>query len=236
MGKLEVESLHIAIIPDGNRRWAKVKGVSKREAYKRGIETFFKVLKAIEEENLPIKEVSIWGMSWDNYVKRSRDEIEELFSLFNQYLDEGFRRLREIKERGRYGVRFLGRLWNLPQELREKIKEIERSFPYGKFDRNVNFLLLYGGLQEVYDIAKKLVKTGKLPKDEEELKAFSYGIMPDVDIIIRTGGHKRLSGLLPLHSVYAEFFFLDKLWPDFTPEDLKAILDDFGKRERNFGR
>ncbi len=226
---------HIAIIPDGNRRWSKLKGISKKEGYLIGIRHIGNVLKWCKE--LGIKMVTMWGFSTDNF-KRDREEIEALFELFREHLLEGLKKEREVDEKDKKSVkvRFLGRLHLLPKDMQELMRQIEEKTkdngPY-----QLNLLLAYGGREEIVDAVNKILKSGLKEVDEKTFSNYLYTAgIPDPDLVIRTSGEQRLSGLLPWQTTYSEFYFCKKLWPDFSYEDLKEALEEYSKRKRRFGR
>ncbi|NPA22343.1 MAG: di-trans,poly-cis-decaprenylcistransferase [Candidatus Micrarchaeota archaeon] len=210
--------MHVAFIPDGNRRWAKKNNVSLQEAYLKGTEKLKDVLQW--SKDLGVKEVTVWAMSYDNYKKRSPEEISLLFQIMKNYRQW----LGEIKN---VKVEFVGKLDELPQDILEMIEEVKEKGKEGEY--KINVLFLYNGRWEILEVAKKG------PKTEEELyQALLLKSFPD--IVIRTGGQVRTSGFLPIQTEYSEWFFLEKLWPDFSFEDYKKILEDFQKRQRNFGK
>jgi len=221
---------HIAMIPDGNRRWSDERGLSRKEGYRIGIEHIGDVLKWCKEAG--VTTVTMWGFSTDNF-KRDREEIDGLFQLFKKNLLEG---LSTKDEEGRkIRVRFLGRRHLFPKDiiyLFDKIEEKTKdNGPY-----QLNLLLSYGGREEIVDAVNSIIAEGLKEVDEDAVSEHLYtkGI-PDPDLIIRTSGEKRLSGLMPWQSCYSEFYFSDKLWPDFSKEDFQAALDDYANRKRRYG-
>ena len=228
----EVE--HIAIIPDGNRRWAKKHGKSLLEAYEKGIKKLGDVARWAHEVN--VKTLTLWGFSTENF-KRSKEEKEILWHLFEKFLKEGIRRYHEEhrKEFDEVKVNFLGRLYLFPESIQKLMKEVmrltENNKPY-----TVNFLMAYGGRAEIVDAVNEIVKKGIKEVDEENFSNFLYTKgQKDPDLIIRTGGEKRLSGLLPWQSVSSELYFCEKLWPDFTKKDFEDAIKDYKRRKRKFG-
>jgi undecaprenyl diphosphate synthase len=222
---------HVAIIMDGNRRWAKNKGLSSVKGHYQAAE---KVIEPLIEECVKqkIPFVTFWAFSTENW-KRDKKEITELFKIFRFAL--GGLAQKFIKKGAK--LRILGDLNRFPKDIAKKSLEmIQKS--RGNTQITVTFALNYGGRDEILRAVKKIVKE-KIPstKISEDLFA-SYldtqGI-PDPDLIIRTGGDKRLSGYLPWQSVYSELYFTDTLFPDFTPEKLKEALGSFTKRNRRFG-
>jgi undecaprenyl diphosphate synthase len=175
----------------------------------------------------------MWGFSTDNF-KRDREEIQGLFDLFKKNLLEGLSTRDE--EGTRIKVRFLGRKNLFPKEivgLFDKIEEKTKdSGPY-----QLNLLLSYGGREELVDAVNEILSEGIKEVDEEAISEHLYtrGI-PDPDLVIRTSGEQRLSGLMPWQSCYSEFYFCNKLWPDFSKEDFEDALETYAKRKRRYGR
>lgn len=226
---------HVVIIPDGNRRWAKAHNIPEIEGHKRGIDLLREVMKWARDEE--VKTITFWGLSSEN-LKRGEREVGGLFGLFEFKFDElkNHSALHEHKIR----VRFFGRLDKLTPKLREKIGEVEKETE--KYDAyHVNILLSYGGRQELVDACNRAIaeaKAGKIEKvDEESFSKYMYmSDQDDPDLIIRTSGEFRLSGILPWHSGYSELYFCDKLWPDFTQQDFKNAISEFSARKRRFGK
>lgn len=221
---------HIAIIPDGNRRWAKSKGLKsflghKKAVEKNRLEDFIK-----EARDLGIEYFSFWGFSTENW-KRSEEEKKHLFQLFLKVIDDIERMATK------YCIRFrhFGRRDRLPSNLLSKIKKLEKTTKNNK-EIKVNILLDYGGRDEIIRAVNKILKSGKKKINEEDFSSFlDTKDIPEPDIIIRTSGEQRLSGFMPFQGVYAELFFVDKHFPEFDSKDLKKIIELFGKRKRRFG-
>lgn len=233
MLKIPAEKLprHIAIIPDGNRRWSKKHGKSKQEGYAEGIRHIGDVLKWCKEYNIHM--LTMWGFSLENF-QRDKEEISGLFELFKQNLKKAL----ESDEKNKYEVRvrFFGRLHLFPREIQEMIKKAEEiSAKNEKYQ--LNLLLSYGGRAEIVDAINSIIKEGYKEVDEEIVSKHMYTAgLPDPDLMIRTSGEQRLSGLLPWQTVYSELYFCKKLWPDFGKKDFEAALKQYAKRQRRFGR
>lgn len=222
---------HIAFIPDGNRRWSERKGLSKKEGYRIGIEHIGDVLKWCHEKDVHM--VTMWGFSTENF-SRDSEEIKGLFKLFKERLLEG---LSTRDEEGRkVRVRFLGRTQLFPKEIVNLFKKIEDKTE-GNEPYQLNLLLSYGGRGEIVDAVNEIIAEGINEVDEEMISSHLYTRdMPDPDLIIRTSGEQRLSGLLPWQSCYSEFYFSQKFWPDFSKEDFDDALAEYARRKRRFGR
>jgi undecaprenyl diphosphate synthase len=222
---------HIAIIPDGNRRWAKKMGLSTQEGYSKGIEHIGDVLKWCKESD--VRMLTMWGFSTDNF-KRDKAEVSGLFDLFKDNLKKAL----ESDEKNRYEVRvrFFGRINLFPSEIQKMIKKAEEmSSKNSKYQ--LNLLLSYGGKEEIVDAVNSIIREGVKEVDEETIANHLYTAgVPDPDLIIRTSGEQRLSGLMPWQSAYSEFYFSEKLWPEFSKEDFKEALEIYAKRKRRYGK
>lgn len=228
---------HIAIIPDGNRRWARKRGVSLVKGYDTGIRKIGDVLKWCKEYG--VRALTMWGFSTDN-AKRNPEEINRLFGLFRKYLMEVIEESRKKgeAEKRKYDVRvrFLGRRELFPKEMRDAMGRIEGMTKDNK-TYSLNLLLGYGGREEIVDAVNAILKEGAREVDEGKLGAHMYSAgIPDPDLVIRTSGEQRLSGLLPWQTVYSEFYFSKKLWPEFTKKDFAAALREYDRRTRRFGK
>ena len=218
---------HIAIISDGNRRWAKAHMLPSLMGHKRGVDTYDMLIA--KAKNMGIKVLTGWAFSTENW-KRSKDEIDGLFNLVKTYAQKFKEKC--IKEQ----IRFIhiGRKDRLPDFLVNEIVEMEektKDFTSFTFVAAID----YGGHDELVRATKKVL-ANNLPLTEENIEAcLDTAGLPPVDLIIRTGGEKRLSGYLPWQSAYAELLFVDKYLPDFTPEDFETAVMDFARRDRRFG-
>lgn len=221
---------HVAFIPDGNRRWAKLHGLSSLEGHKKGYEAVIQLSE--NAKKLGIKYLTVWFFSTENW-KRSKDEVGYLMNLVTDSIDEEKKRLVNNK------IRFthLGRTDRLSSKLRDKFKELEVATH--EFDEHfLNVAFDYGGRDEITNALKNIIKDGWLETDVTEALISSYLYtkgLPDPDLIIRTSGEKRLSGYLPWQGVYSELYFADVHCPDFTLEEFKKALDDYAGRERRRG-
>ncbi len=222
---------HIAIIPDGNRRWGKLHGISKKEAYAKGIAKIEDVAEWHRETG--IKMLTMWGFSTENF-SRDRNEIGELFDLFKKNLLSSIRS--DKKEKKRIRVRFFGRLSLFPTEIQKLIEKVEKDTEEND-EYQLNLLLSYGGRNEIIDAVNSVLKSGIKKVDEKTLSEHMYTAgLPDPDLIIRTSGAQRLSGLLPWQSVYSELYFCEKLWPDFSKDDFHKALEFYKNTKRKFGK
>jgi undecaprenyl diphosphate synthase len=219
--------MHVAIIPDGNRRWAKKKGLLVEEGHKKGINKIKNLASWCNE--FGIDYLSIWILSTENTAKR-KDEIGKLMELFRDALNK------VLKEEKNYRVRlrFVGDLSIFPNDIKKKMKEIEEKTK--DYKKQIIILANYGGRKEIIDAVNKIIKRNLKFVDEKIFRNYLYAPdVPDPDLIIRTA-EKRLSGLYPWQGVYSEIYFCKKLWPDFSKSDFVRALEDFKNRKRKFGK
>ncbi len=222
-----MELKHIAIIPDGNRRWAKENKTSVRIAYENAID-YIKTKKIIESAiKEGVKFFSIWGFSTENW-KRSETEKEAIFNTIFKAIESFEKRM----DKDKYKFLCIGRRDRIPKYLAIKIKTLEENTK--DFDRITIVLAIdYGGRDEIIRAINN--SKGKAVDEEKFRKLLDTKDIPDPDIIIRTGGEKRLSGFMPFQAAYSELFFTEKLFPDFSVKDLKRAIDEFRQRKRRFG-
>ncbi|MCI0504386.1 polyprenyl diphosphate synthase [Candidatus Micrarchaeota archaeon] len=223
---------HIAIIPDGNRRWSVRKGISRQEGYAIGIRKIGDVLKWCKAGN--VRMLTMWGFSTDNF-KRDRDEVSGLFELFKENLKKAIDS--DDRNKNELRVRFFGRINLFPKEIQEMIRKAEETTASGERKYQLNLLLSYGGREEIVDAVNSIISEGIGMVDEEAISSHLYTRgLPDPDLVIRTSGEQRLSGLMPWQSCYSEFYFCKKLWPDFAKRDFNAALREYAKRKRRYGK
>ena len=225
---------HIAIIMDGNGRWAKKRGLPRTAGHRAGGETFRRIASYCR--TLGVKYLTVYAFSTENW-KRSDEEVSALMKLLAKHLKEGLRDM----EKNHVCFRFFGDLTRLDPKLQKLcIEAQERSKEY--HDVQVNFCLNYGGRDEIIRAIKSYaqdVKDGKAEPDtltEELFTSYldSAGV-PDPELVIRPSGELRLSNFLPWQTVYSEFVFMNVLWPDFSPGDLDAAIAEYHQRNRRFG-
>ncbi len=227
---------HIAIIPDGNRRWAKKKKFQPWIGHQKGVESFENVLERISELKIPY--TTFWGGSWDNLTKRPKLEINFLIKLYKNQFERIIKDKRIHKNKVKIDA--LGR-WReiFPEETQEAInKAIEGTKNYNK--NFLTFLLAYDGTDEMVDCVKKIVKQNNPQIDHNIIKENIWTKnLPPVDLVIRTGceGDPHLSaGFMMWDTAYAQLYFTETLFPDFGPKDLDKALADYAKRQRRFGK
>ena len=225
---------HIAIIMDGNRRWARQRNLPVKLGHKEGAETLKKVVRYANKRG--IKHITVYAFSTENW-KREKEEVDSLMALLEFYLDQ----FSKEADTENIVIKVLGRRKELSERLLKKIDEVVEGT---KNNTGIVFsiALNYGGRDEITTAIKTIaedVKNNKLNIDEIDEKLISEYLytknMPDPDLMIRTSGELRTSNFLPWQLVYSEFLFLDKLWPEFSEEDLENAIQVFSKRNRKFG-
>lgn len=221
---------HIAIIMDGNRRWAKKRGLPKLFGHRKGYEALFNLADACLERG--VETITVFAFSTENW-KRSKDEVDYLFALFRDIMNKDLGRLIDKKVK----LNVIGRLDELPKDLRADIKEaMKKTEKFKKYTLNV--AINYGGRAEIVDAVKSLIKEGKKAEDisEAEIARHMYTRgQNDPDMVIRTSGEERTSGFLTWQSVYSELYFTETLWPDFGEKQLDKAISEYSSRQRRFG-
>lgn len=219
---------HIAIIMDGNGRWAKKRGLPRLQGHYAGVNAVRRVIEASLDFN--IKYLTLYAFSTENW-DRPKKEVNGLMRLFPKVIEEEVNRLKTHKVR----TRFLGRLKELPDKVQEKLYWIEEQTKNFE-DLNLIIALNYSGREELIDAVNKAVREGKVV-NEEIFKGFLYlPDIPDPDLLIRTSGEVRISNFLLYEIAYTELYFTPTLWPDFEKSDLIKAIKAYQKRERKFGK
>lgn len=227
--KYAPESLkHLAVIMDGNRRWSVQQGVDYSEGYQIGAENAKKMIELAIKYRIPA--LTLYVLSAENW-SRPTQEIDELMRLFSYYLVNKLELIHEHNVR----LRPIGDLSRLPPSVALPLADLTDKSK-GNQALNLQLAISYGGKQEIVDTCNKLILAGNHPITIEQFENQLYTAgLPEVDLVIRTGGNKRLSNFLLWQTAYAELYFCDKYWPDFNEEDLLEILADFASRSRSFG-
>ncbi len=220
----------VAIIMDGNGRWAKKRGLPTAAGHRAGARTVRKIVEA--SIDLGIHDLSIFAFSTENW-SRPREEVDALMDIFAETIE---RELPDLIEQG-VRVRFIGRKDRAPEELRRRMNAMEdRTELNARMNLWVAFD--YGGRAELVEAARRLVESG-VDADEIDENVFAANLyapeLPDPDLVIRTSGELRVSNFLLWQLAYAELAFVDKLWPDFGAPDLQHALDEYASRRRRFG-
>ena len=219
---------HIAVIMDGNRRWAKMHNLPEMEGHRKGVESLIKTVDEVGA--LGIKYLSVYALSSENIKGRSKEEVKGLLRL----LKEGF--LKYLPRLKKNGVRlnFIGNFHGLPKPTQLLIKQAQRELSGGK--KGVLVVALnYGGRHEIVNAARRLSEKKKDMSEENFQKELYTSNIPDPDLMIRTGGLKRLSNFLLWQLSYTEIYFTDILWPDFNKKELTKAIRFFQSSRRNFG-
>lgn len=224
---------HVAIILDGNRRFAKKLGLQPWKGHEFGVKKLHQLLDWCRE--LGIKEVTLYSFSTENF-DRTKTEKNFLFNIFKKEFNN-MKYKNDILD-NKIRINVIGRLDMFPKDIKKAMLSImEKTKKHSNM--TVNFAMAYGGRQEITDAFKRIIKNSRNLKPEqinEELISKNLYIKSEPDLIIRPGGEIRTSNFLTWQSVYSELIFLDKLWPEFTKEDLLNIIREFNQRERHFGR
>ena len=226
---------HIAFIMDGNRRWAKARGLPIIAGHEKGAKTLTEVAKAAKD--LGIKYITVYAFSTENW-KREKSEVEGLMNLLRKYLKESFKELEENNAR----IMFIGERDMLASDIAADMEKIESRTAQND-GITLCVALSYGGRQEIVAATRKiaeLAQNGGLNIKDIDEKKFSDMLytkdLPDPDLLIRTSGEERISNFLLWQLSYSEFYFSDTLWPDFSKEELAKIIDEYKNRERRYGK
>ena len=221
---------HVAIILDGNRRFAKRLMLEPWKGHEYGRKKVEDLLDYAKD--LGIKEMTFYALSVENIKNRPKRELSFIYKVFR----ETFKNInREKIEKNKIRMRFIGNLSLLPDDLREQCLKLENETKNND-ELIVNFAIAYGGRQELVEAVRSILKS-KIDADEVDGKLIERHLYMDSqpDFIIRTGGEKRTSNFLPWQASYSEWFFLDKMWPEFEKQDLVDCIEEFKRRKRNFG-
>lgn len=225
---------HVAIIMDGNRRWAKKRGLPTQLGHSEGASTLEKVADACSE--LGIEYLTVYAFSTENW-KRSNDEVDYLMKLLAKHIKDFDKRIKSRDIR----FRMVGDINRLNSELQEGICAIEERTKDNK-GLTVNIAINYGGRAEITYVSKMIaeeIRNGSLQVEDIDENVISKYLQtkdsPDPELIIRTGGENRLSGFLLWQSAYSELYFTEVLWPDFNKDELEKAIMEYNNRKRNFG-
>ncbi|MCB9965952.1 MAG: isoprenyl transferase [Rhodospirillales bacterium] len=222
---------HVAIIMDGNGRWAQARGLPRFEGHRRGVEAVRRSVRAAID--LGVSYLTLFGFSSENW-KRPKDEISELMKLLRYYLRSETAELHKNNIR----IRVIGDHTAFGKEISELIGNAEK-LTVSNTGLTLTIALNYGGRHDILQAAQKMAKSGLDLNDDAFALAFEQSLMtkglPDPDLLIRTSGEQRLSNFLLWQCAYSEFYFTDVLWPDFDKEVLQRAIESYTKRERRFG-
>lgn len=216
---------HIAFIMDGNGRWAKQRGLIREAGHKVGAETFKKIVRY--SKSIGIQCCTVYAFSTEN-INRPRHEVEAIFKLFIDYI-------KEAADEKDIEFRFIGEPGELSENIGAKAKALEaetKGRPY-----RLNIAMNYGGRAEIVHAVNELIRSGKKFVTEDDLTNAMYTRgCPDPDLVVRTGCEERISNFLLWQSAYAEYYFSEKMWPDFTERDVDEAVFDFARRSRRWGK
>lgn len=227
---LVVKPRHVAIIMDGNGRWAQARGLSRSEGHRAGADAIRPVIRRLGEHGVPV--VTLFGFSTENWG-RPRTEVETILRLGAEFIDT---HLDELNENG-VRVAHLGGTDRLPIWLRRRVRKAVEATAHND-GILVNLAFNYGGRDEILEAVRQMIADGLRPSDvtPEALEArLTTAGLPDVDLLVRTGGEQRVSNFLVWQSTYAEYYFTPKFWPEFDAGEVDAALIEFARRHRRFG-
>ncbi len=229
---VDMENLpkHLAFICDGNRRWARHRGLPTLLGHKEGVEAIKRVVRRASELN--IENLTFFCFSTENF-NRSKEEVEYLFNLFRE-----IKNLKENLKKHDYKFHHTGDKSMLPKDIVDIISEVEEDTKDCK-KGIVNLAIAYGGRNDIVNATKRIIKEKVKPDDitEESFKNYlSTGDMPDVDLLVRTSGEQRISGFMLYNMAYAELYFVKKHWPSFTGKDIDECIAEYQSRHRRFGK
>ena len=227
--------MHIAIIMDGNGRWAKKRGMPRTFGHKKGAENVVNITRAMKESG--VKYLTLYAFSTENW-QRSEDEVKALMDLLREYLDKEFKEIMDNNVK----LVFIGERYMLSDDIREKIDYLEKTSKDNS-DLTLCIALSYGSRHEIVNATKNIAKA--YANSEISLEDITFDLIsnnlytrdiPDPDILIRTSGEQRISNYLLWQLAYTELFFTNTLWPDFNKDELMAIIEQFNNRERRYGK
>lgn len=218
---------HIAIIMDGNGRWAKQKGMPRTYGHKAGADTLRKILSYSGE--IGVKYLTVYAFSTENW-KRAKEEVDTLMFLFKAYLKS------EKKTLMKNNVRFLvsGREEGVSKDLLKEIKKLEEETK-DNTGITLNIAFNYGGRSEIVDAINKMIENNETNITEETVGKYLYTKIPDPELVIRTSGEMRISNFLLWQIAYSEIYVTESYWPDFNKEELIKAIENYSKRDRRFG-
>ncbi len=218
---------HVAFIMDGNGRWAESRGMKRSYGHAAGAQAFYRIAAYCQSIGIPY--VTVYAFSTENW-KRPQEEVRTIMDIIEGYIDKCV----ESAQKENIHVCFIGNLSVFSETLRKKIEKLDKETAHNSF--RLNIAINYGGREEIVHACTALVCEGKKNITEADISANLYTAnCPDPDLIVRTGGDTRISNFLLWQSAYAEYYFTDVLWPDFSPKDVHAAIAAFYSRRRRFG-
>jgi undecaprenyl diphosphate synthase len=224
---------HVAVIMDGNGRWARKRALPRKAGHKAGAENFRSIATFCRD--IGLQYLTVYALSSENQASRPKEEVDSVYDLLRRYLNESL----ETMERDRVRLKFLGGIENLPEDIQELITRTEEVS--ARYEGCLcSICVNYGGRDEIVRAARRLMHLSpgtSLNEVTEDTfsRHLDTAFLPDPDLCVRTGGELRLSNFLPWQLAYSELVFTKTLWPDFSKKELVSILTDFTKRDRRFG-
>lgn len=227
---------HIAVIIDGNRRWAKQRGMPAWFGHRQGAKNLDKFFHWCFDLGVP--QVSAWVMSTENFNERSKEEINNLMKIFEDYLGDLLNKKSNLLDEYQVKIRFVGDLDKLPPKLIKLMgKLMIRTAKYQK--KLLNIMINYGGYFELTEvmkkIAKKVIKAGRIELTRKDIET-NLLVPTPLDLVIRTGGHNRLSGFMLWQAAYADIYTTNTLWPAFNKKELIKAIEWYNSSQKNFGK
>lgn len=219
---------HLGIILDGNRRWAKERGLPSFEGHKKGFETVKEIVKAANERG--VKTLTIFCFSTENW-NRSKEEVSYLMNILENAFKDYFSKFKDQD----FVVKVIGQKDRLSEKLKKEIETVEKESANNK-GMVLNLAISYGGRAELVEAIKSIIRKGINPDEITENTIKENLWTSEVDLVIRTGGEQRLSGFLLWQAAYSEFIFVKKYWPDFGAKDLDDAILEYNSRQRRFGK
>ncbi len=232
---MEIKNLPrtLALIPDGNRRWAASHRLSILNGYDNGVKKFIDFSEWCLSYG--INNIAVWAFSTENFARSNR-EVNTLFRIYRRVAKD--RDILDRLHRNRTRLSMVGNMSLLPKDLLSALRNVEEETKCYK-ERVINMLVSYGGKDDIMHAVREIAGKARRYRDVTE-DLFGRHLLtsglPEIDFLIRTSGEQRLSGFMPWQTSYSELYFSDKLWPDFTREDLHAALSEYSARQRRFGR
>ncbi len=221
--------LHVAIIMDGNGRWARERNLPRIIGHKEGVESVREIVRTARE--IGIKYLTLFTFSTENW-KRPKEEIKGLFAL----LERVAKNEADLLLKNGIKLKIIGKKEGLPERIRKRVESLTEKTKENK-EMILTLALNYGGRREIIDAINKILKNGKKEIREGDFKKYLYDPeIPDPDLLIRTSGERRISNFFLWEIAYTELYFTDKYWPDFRREDFLRAIEEYSKRERRFGK
>ncbi|MFH1375811.1 MAG: polyprenyl diphosphate synthase [Patescibacteria group bacterium] len=222
------KSFHLAIIIDGNRRWARKRVLPKSIGHRRGVENLKNLLPAFSANG--ITHLTVYALSTENLRERSTSELKNLFREIERFAADT-----EIFHKNGIRLQIFGKLTKFPASTKKVLRELSQGTKNHR-QLNLNLALGYGGRDEIVRAAGQLAKSQKKITEKSLAETLDSGAQPNPDLLIRTGGKKRISNFLIWQLAYSELYFTEKMWPEFSEEELGKALSWFRKQKRNFGK